>query len=116
MSASDSVVTEIMKQMPQGAEKYLTPEGGGFLLSVHWKLNNDPQRPNKYSKTITITIPRELIEDFPAYTNEMQSSALAMIGQHIGDRLKNFDPNHKSPRGSREPVEHWSISVEHLFD
>jgi hypothetical protein len=112
---SDSVVSEIMKHMPQGAEKYLTPTSGGFVLSVHWKLKNDSDRPNKYSKTVAIAIPLELIEDFPGYPENLQRSALEKIGQHIKERLSNFDPNHNTPRGMLEPVEHWDISIARLF-
>ena len=115
MDIRDSVVGEIMKHMPKGAEKYLTPTGGGFVLSVHWKLKNDPDRPNKYSKTVAIAIPLELIEDFPGYPENLQRSALDKIGQHIRERLNNFDPNHSAPRGVPEPVENWDISIERLF-
>lgn len=101
--------------MPEGAEKYLTPTSGGFVLSVHWKLKNDPDRPNKYSKTVAIAIPLELIEDFPSYPESLQSSALEKIGQHIKERLSSFDPNHNAPRGMLEPVEHLDISIARLF-
>jgi hypothetical protein len=54
-----------MKHMPEHAERYVTEtESGGVVLSVHWKLNSDPNRPNKYSKTIIIRLSRELLEDF----------------------------------------------------
>lgn len=116
MSISESVITEIMKQMPQTADKYLVPTGGdGFKLCIHWKLNNDPQRPNKYSKTIAIDVPRELIEDFPGYPEHMQRDALAKIGEYVSGKLKAFDPNHDSPRGVPEPVEHWTLLVENIF-
>ncbi len=48
-------------------------------LGVHWKLKNDPNRPNKYSKTIIVLLSSELLEDFPNYPQSMQDTALAKI-------------------------------------
>lgn len=116
MTIAESVIAEIMKHMPQGADKYLVSSGGdGFKLCIHWKLNNDPERPNKYSKTIAIQVPRELIEDFPGYPENMQNRGLAKIGTYIQGKLGTFDPNHNSPRGVPEPVEHWTLLVENIF-
>lgn len=116
MSVAKSVVAEIMTQMPPSADKDLvSTDGEGFKLCIRWKLNNDPQRPNKYSKTIAIGIPRELIEDFPGYPEDMQRAALVKIGEYVGNKLKTFDPNHDSPRGVPEPVEHWILLTENIF-
>lgn len=116
MNVGGSVVSEIMKKMPHNAEKYLTElSGGGFKLSIHWKLRNDPERPNKYSKTIVIDVPRELIEDFSAYPDHVQQEALRKIGDFVSSKLMAFDPDHNHPRGTLEPVENWSMSIERLF-
>lgn len=115
MSASTTVVDEIMKHMPKDAEKYLVENGSGFTLSIHWKLKNDSERPNKYSKTIIIFIPQELIEDFPNYPSNLQQSALTKIGSYISGQLKVFDPNHDAPRYIQPPTETWAIPIERLF-
>lgn len=115
MEVRDSVIRAIMTQMPEGAERYLTESNGDYKLSIHWKLKNDKNRPNKYSKTIVITIPQELVEDFPAYPCDLQESALNKIGIHIRNQLHNFDPDHDLPRGMPEPVENWYIAIEKLF-
>lgn len=115
MDVKDSVVGTVMKYMPEGAEHYVTPTGGDYMLTIHWKLHTDASRPNKYSKTIIIAIPQELIEDFPSFPHELQESALEKIGQHIQNSLKDFDPDHDSPRGKPEPVVNWDIAIERLF-
>ncbi len=115
MDVKESVIGTIMKHMPNGAEHYVTPTSGDYKLSIHWKLHTDASRPNKYSKTIVITIPQELIEDFPSYPEALQKSALEKISQHIQASLSNFDPDHDSPRGKPEPVENWDIAIERLF-
>jgi len=116
MTVNTTIIDEIMKNMPRDAEKYLIQNGSGsFTISVHWKLKNDPERPNKYSKTIAIFVPQELIEDFPNYPEHMQKSALSKLSTYISSQLNGFDPEHSSLRGFPEPVEQWNIPIEHLF-
>jgi len=116
MTISTIIVDEIMKSMPQDAEKYLIQNGfGSFTLCIHWKLNNDLQRPNKHSKTIAIFIPQELIEDFPSYSEAIQQSALSRLRTYIAAHLNNFNPEHDTPKGFLEPVEKWNIPIEQLF-
>lgn len=115
MDIKDSVIGTIMKYMPDGSEHYVTPTSGDYKLTIHWKLHTDESRPNKYSKTIVITIPQELIEDFQSYPDDLQESALEKIGQHIQSSLKAFDPDHNSPRGKLEPVVNWDIAIDKLF-
>jgi hypothetical protein len=116
MTIANDLITEIMSRMPAGADKYLVPAGGdGFKLFVHWKLNNDPRRPNKYSKTLAIAVPRELIEDFPGYPKQMQQIALQRIGAYIASKLQHFDPDHDTPWGVPDPVVHWDITIERAF-
>lgn len=116
MKPSESIVDAIMNQMPAHADKYLSDTGvSGFVLSIHWKLNNDPKRPNKDSKTITIYIPEELLEDFPNYPPHMQQSALEKLKKFIAQKLKYFEPDHSASRYEQPPVEKWSIPLEQLF-
>lgn len=115
MSASTTVVDEIMKCMPKDAEKSQVQHGSCLALSIYWKLKNDPERPNKYSKTIVILIPKELIDDFPNYPSNMQQSALTKLASYISNQLKAFDPNHNAPRYIQPPTEKWVITIEDLF-
>lgn len=116
MSVSAKIVDEIMKNMPQGAEKYLIPNGtGSFTLHIHWKLNNDPKRPNKYSKTIAIFLSKELMADFPKDPEFMHQYALSKITAYIAARLKGFIPEHNSARGVAEPVEEWTFPADQVL-
>jgi hypothetical protein len=116
MEISDKIVAVVLKQMPLHAEHYQTESTfEGIVLGVHWKLKNDPNRPNKYSKTIIIFLSCELLEDFPNYPQSMQDAALAKIENGIRDRLKTFDPNHTHSRYEQPPTVHWKISTEEIF-
>lgn len=115
MSLSETIVNEIMKHMPHGAVPRRQNNFGSFTLHVHWKLQNDSERPNKHSKTIAIVVPQEFIEDFPNYPESIQQSALSKLSAYISAQLKTFDPEHNSRRGEPEPVERWNVPIERLF-
>lgn len=116
MSFRAPLIETILSQMPLHAEKYITEAGGGnFALSIYWKLNNDPQRPNKYSRTIAIIIARELLEDFDGYPSDVQESSLSKVRSFISSKLKQFDPDHNHPRWAPEPIEKWTLSIDDLF-
>lgn len=116
MTTSATIIDEIMRHMPKNSDRYVLDDGfSDIKLSIHWKLNNDPERPNKYSKTIVIIIPRELLEDFPNYPENMQSSALSNIGLYITEKQRTFNPDHDVPKYQQPPTEQWVIPVERLF-
>lgn len=49
---------------PVGAEFNTQEISGNYRLSVFWKLESDPERPNKPSKTIQVIISKEVIDDY----------------------------------------------------
>lgn len=115
MDVKELMIGAIMKHMPEDAEHCVTPSNRDYTLSIQWKLKNDPHRPNKYSKKIVIKIPGEIINDFPAHSETMQNLVLEGIEQQVRCFLKNFDPDHISPRGEPEPVECWLITYGQRF-
>lgn len=116
MGITKAIVEVIMKQMPQHAEHYVSEtEFSGASLSVHWKLKNDPDRPNKYSKTIVIHLTPELLEDFPNYPDSMQKAGLRKIESDIRAQLNAFDPDHTASRYQNPPRVEWTISSGDLF-
>jgi hypothetical protein len=116
MGISTVIVSTVLNQMPQHASHYLTEsEFDGTAISVHWKLNNDSKRPNKYSKTIVVFLSRELLDDFPNYPEPMQNAALAKIEDSIRRRLLGFNPDHSASRFEQPPTERWTISTEEIF-
>jgi hypothetical protein len=115
MSVNNTIIAEIMKHMPTDAEKIVSESLGDYTLSIFWKLKNDSERPNKYSKTITIFIPRELIDDFSSYPVSMQQPALAKLNTYISNKLSNFNPDHDVPKYGHSPVEKWDLPIEQIF-
>jgi len=109
-------VDAIKGAMPDAPEVEPYPTKSGYSVEVSWPLNDDPDRPHKRSKTISIDVSRELVEDFNGEPERRQGAALARLGAVLRDRLATFDPNHNSPRYESPPVEHWSITYAQLFE
>jgi hypothetical protein len=116
MGISKKIVSVVMAQMPPNAiYDVVESEFSGAVLRVRWKLNNDPKRPNKASKTIVIFLTRELLEDFPDYPESMQETALQRIASSIRARLQTFEPDHTATRYQEPPAVHWEITTEEIF-
>lgn len=111
MNYADIFNNEIMPQMPGNAELILNEQADHYSASVFWKLNNDPDRPNKRSKTIAIIISRESIEDIDEMPAEMKNTALNKLADIIKNKLSTFDPSHDTPYNEPGPVEKWVITL-----
>ncbi len=64
---------------------------------VSWKLNNDPERKNKSSKTIILIFSRETIEDF-FHKNENLDSFKKQAYSYVENKYRNLDPEHNVSR------------------
>ena len=116
MGVSKRLADAVMRKMPKNAELHETEtEFEGTVLSIHWRLNNDPERPNKYSRTIIIRLTRELLEDFPNYPESMQETAVEKFESWIDGQLSAFDPDHKHSRYQQPPRIEWAISSGDIF-
>lgn len=97
--------------MPANAEIQIIQATGGFSVGVSWKLNDDPERPNKMSKTISITVSSEAAEDFASALGQNQQEAYQRVNAFLSQKLANFDPNHDVPKYESPPVEKWVITT-----
>ncbi len=101
-----------MKCCPENAEFKLNPDNNcDFSLLICWKLNNDPHRPNKRSKTLKIIIPQENIEDY----QEMNTNHKEICDQKFQESIKkimvDFEPNHSNSYGKPNPIVTYNVSL-----
>jgi hypothetical protein len=80
--------------------------GNDVVLRIDWKLEKDPNRPNKRSRLIRVVIPEEAIDDCTDF--KITGAKLTKI---IKDKLSVFNPDHDIPRYGSPPVEQWVIST-----
>ena len=81
-------------------------EGDDTILRIDWKLGNDPERPNKRSRLIRITISREAIEDCQDF-----NEAGMKFQKIIETRFASLNPDHNHARIVSPPIEEWIIST-----
>ena len=107
---AEQIIRAIRQATPPSAEIQVAPGLASINVYVAWKLNNDPARPNKMSKTIAIQVTHEAAQDFENASAADQANAYGRIARFIAARLASFDPIHDAPRFEPPPVERWFIS------
>ena len=90
---------------PSHAEFNNRCEDNSFISIIHWKLNNDQNRPNKRSRIIKIKISQESIED--GYYTPQQPYKFQSL---IKERYARFVPEHDASRDESPPMEEWLIN------
>ncbi len=64
LNLQDEIMETITNAMPDEAVIKVVEKIGDFHVGISWKLNDDPERPNKMSKTILIIVSHEAVEDY----------------------------------------------------
>ncbi len=110
MSIQDQIIQAITAVMPQNAEVRPVQSVDALHVGVSWKLEDDPERPNKMSKTIAICVSHEAAQDFAAASAANQNGAPQRVRTFLAQRLAQFDPKHNTPKHESPPVEKWVIN------
>jgi hypothetical protein len=110
MPLEDQIIQAIKAAMPSNAEIQVVPGVGSLNIGVSWKLNDDPARPNKMSKTISICVPHEAVQDFASASAVNQSAAYQRVSAFLTQKLSQLDPTHNAPKYEPPPVEQWIIT------
>ena len=74
-----------------------------FITQASWKLNTDPERPNKRSKKVKIIIPSDVIDDYENKSTAKKQEDDKSLLQHVKQFLKEFDPDHDTPKENPVP-------------
>ena len=109
LAISEELVDAIKESFPSHAEFnfWVDHLRDACIIRICWKLNNDKDRPNKFSRIILIVISREAIEDSD-YKNRKQL-VLEKFKSFIQENYKSFIPNHDAPRYQSPPTEEWLL-------
>ncbi|MEK6805738.1 MAG: hypothetical protein AABY95_03715 [Pseudomonadota bacterium] len=115
MSFTTDILEMIKQQMPADADIVEASSLEGYVVNVSWKLDDDPERPNKPTKTISIHVSHEATEDFAAASKTKHAEAYKRISAFLAQKLAAFDPANNAPKYSPPPVEKWVITTNVLF-
>ena len=111
MSLEEQILQAIKAAMPADAEILIVPHGIESLrVDVSWKLNNDPERPSKMSKTILICVSHEALQDFARASTANQGDVYNRVLVFLSAKLAQFNPQHNAPKHESPPVEKWVIT------
>ena len=110
MPLEDQILQAIQAAMPASAEIRAIPGINSLNVGVSWQLNDDPERPNKMSKTISICVSHEAVQDFASASAANQGAAYRRVSEFLSTKLAQFDPQHNAPRHESPPVEKWVIT------
>jgi hypothetical protein len=111
MPMEDAILGIIKATMPGDAEIQVVSGVGALNIGVSWKLNDDPERPNKMSKTIRICVSHEAAQDLNSAAQHQQTSALRRVSYFLAQKFSQFDPRHDTPKNLPPPVETWIIDT-----
>ena len=110
MPLEDQILQAIKAAMPINAEIRVVPGIESLKVGVSCPLNDDPERPNKMSKTISICASHEAAQDFASASASNQGAAYSRVLAFLAANLAQFDPKHNAPRYDSPPVEQWVIN------
>jgi len=110
MALEDQILQVVRGAMPPYAEIRVVPGLDALHVGVSWKLNDDPERPNKMSKTIAIVVSHEAAQDFASAMAANGDGAQQRVAAFLAQRLSQFDPSHNAPKYEPPPVERWVIT------
>jgi len=110
MTFEDQILQAIKAAMPANAEISVVLGIGSLNVCVSWKLNDDPERPNKMSKTISVCVSHEAAQDFASLSNANQDAAYRRVSEFLSAKLAQFDSQHNAPKHEEPPVEIWVIT------
>jgi len=115
MAFGDEFGPVIRESMPKTAEINIVSSVEFFEANVCWLLNNDAARPHKMSKTISIIVCREVIDDFENMPEKERYVRLLKTQEYISGKLAEFDSTNNMPRSQIPPVEKWLIGSDILL-
>jgi hypothetical protein len=82
-----------------------------LVLIISWKLETDPKRPDKRSKTIRLVLEEEALIEYAAAPPRHRQMGDARLEEHLTDQLRRFDPDHRAAFGHEPPVVLWTIGA-----
>ena len=97
--------------LPANAWVVARLEGGGYIITIDWKLGNDPHQPNKRSRKIEITIKEEVIDDYLNKNKDERALSEIKMKQWISEQYNYFTRDRDA--NTSNPVK-WRISKDVL--
>lgn len=100
----------VRRCFPPDARVIRLPQNEDLVFAISWKLNTDPDRPTKRSKTIRLKIAEEAVLHYQETSDATRKGIDTRLERSLRKELSEFDPEHQVPEGHEIPVVHWVIN------
>jgi hypothetical protein len=88
--------------------------GGGYLIKIDWKLENDPQKHNRRSRKIEIIIKEKVIDDYLNKNKSERELSDTKMKQWISEQYSNFRLDQDPDESESKIPYRWRISSDLL--
>jgi hypothetical protein len=105
----------IQEIMPEGCEITDTMISAGYDIRISWLLHDDPERPNKRSKTILVSIDKECISDMEALNDEQSKEAIERFRRWLETMYREHDPSNNNSRDAEPPLVKWVVKCSYII-
>ncbi len=92
---------------PAAAQFDVDANSSDFRAEVRWKVETDPERPNKMSKTIFVVVPVEQARDYENKSDKQRESDDRKLREFVVSQLAKHDPDHDKPKDAIPPEVEW---------
>jgi len=80
------------------------------LIDIDWKLEDDPENPNKRSKKIEIIIKAATLENYLDKDKKERELSDSMLKEFISEQYKHFSSDYEISTSQYVPKEKWLIT------
>jgi hypothetical protein len=81
-----------------------------YIITIDWKLENDPHQPNKRSRKIEIIIKEEVIDDYLNKNKDERALSDIKMKQWISERYNQLTLDHDANTSNPRFPDKWNIS------
>jgi len=92
---------------PDGAEINCDRRSSDFRVRVSWRLETDPERTKKRSKTILVIVPDQVADDYSNKNDEQRNSDDMKLKEFVSSNLSDHNPDHDCSIQQSPPVVEW---------
>jgi hypothetical protein len=99
---------------PENAWIVTRYQGDDHIIEIDWKLDDDPERPNRRSRKIQITISDGAIEDYLDRNKKERELFEIGLKKLIHEKYNHSDPNQPIQTGSSASTDKLRIAKDTL--
>lgn len=106
MTAAEHLLKIVKLVIPSDAEIEIL-RSSGVRFRIFWYMNDDPSRTRKQSRNLLLSLPEELVDDYPSMSKSERSSFDVQLSSEIEKVISGFDKQSDHSKYETPPSETW---------